>query len=175
MPTVVLPAKICEDFLKEVKQNTIKEIETLALLCGQRKGSISVVTHVIIPKQTGTKDRCEVSHDASEYSVAMTENNLVSFGWIHTHPTQDCFLSSIDVHTHCTYQDQTKEAVAIVCSISEEKNTAFHIPPEYLELVKNCPLSGFHPHTVTLYQAASHAIYDNEVIAEIIDLRSVII
>ena len=30
--------------------------------------------------------------------------SLYPLGWIHTHPTQTCFLSSVDVHTHCGYQ-----------------------------------------------------------------------
>ena len=29
---------------------------------------------------------------------------LIVLGWIHTHPRQGCFLSSVDVHTHCSYQ-----------------------------------------------------------------------
>ncbi len=29
---------------------------------------------------------------------------LYPLGWIHTHPTQTCFLSSVDVHTHCGFQ-----------------------------------------------------------------------
>lgn len=32
------------------------------------------------------------------------ERGLMPLGWIHTHPTQTCFLSSIDVHTQCGYQ-----------------------------------------------------------------------
>ena len=30
--------------------------------------------------------------------------SLYPLGWIHTHPSQSCFLSSVDVHTHCGYQ-----------------------------------------------------------------------
>lgn len=38
--------------------------------------------------------------------VEATESRggLFTLGWIHTHPTQSCFLSSIDMHTHCNYQ-----------------------------------------------------------------------
>ncbi len=39
---------------------------------------------------------------------------LYPLGWIHTHPTQTCFLSSVDVHTHAGYQTMLDEAVAIV-------------------------------------------------------------
>ena len=30
--------------------------------------------------------------------------NLIVIGWIHTHPSQDAFLSSVDMHMHCSYQ-----------------------------------------------------------------------
>jgi hypothetical protein len=29
---------------------------------------------------------------------------LYPLGWIHTHPSQTCFLSSVDIHTHCGFQ-----------------------------------------------------------------------
>ena len=43
-------------------------------------------------------------------------NNLVQLGWIHTHPSQDCFMSSYDVRTHLGFQIMVPEAVAIVVS-----------------------------------------------------------
>lgn len=33
-----------------------------------------------------------------------------------THPTQTAFLSSVDLHTHCSYQLMLPEAIAIVCA-----------------------------------------------------------
>ena len=39
---------------------------------------------------------------------------LLTLGWIHTHPTQTCFLSSVDLHTHFSYQIMLNEAIAIV-------------------------------------------------------------
>src|SRR5690348_7076016 len=42
------------------------------------------------------------------------KHSLLTFGWIHTHPNHDCFLSSVDMHTHCSYQFLLKEAVAVV-------------------------------------------------------------
>jgi proteasome lid subunit RPN8/RPN11 len=29
---------------------------------------------------------------------------IYPLGWIHTHPSQSCFMSSIDVHTQAGYQ-----------------------------------------------------------------------
>ena len=39
-----------------------------------------------------------------EIFEAQDSRSLYPLGWIHTHPTQTCFLSSIDVHTQCGYQ-----------------------------------------------------------------------
>ena len=36
--------------------------------------------------------------------------------WFQTHPTQTAFLSSVDLHTHCSYQLMLPEAIAIVCA-----------------------------------------------------------
>ena len=33
-----------------------------------------------------------------------------------THPSQTSFMSSVDLHTHCSYQLIMPEAIAIVCS-----------------------------------------------------------
>ena len=35
---------------------------------------------------------------------------------LQTHPTQTAFLSSVDLHTHCSYQLMMPEALAIVCA-----------------------------------------------------------
>lgn len=42
--------------------------------------------------------------------------DLLVLGWIHTHPTQTCFMSSRDLHTQSGYQVMMPESVAIVCA-----------------------------------------------------------
>ena len=44
------------------------------------------------------------------------KRSLYPLGWIHTHPTQTCFLSSVDVHTQCGYQ---------VCSLAKRVSHDF--------------------------------------------------
>jgi STAM-binding protein len=68
---------------------------------------------LIIPKQNGTSDTCDTvgEEDVVAYQI---EHDLISLGWVHTHPTQECFLSSVDVHTHYGYQAMLKEAIAVV-------------------------------------------------------------
>lgn len=38
------------------------------------------------------------------------------FCFLQTHPSQTAFLSSVDLHTHCSYQVMMPEAIAIVCA-----------------------------------------------------------
>jgi STAM-binding protein len=49
------------------------------------------------------------------FDYCMNED-LLLLGWIHTHPTQTCFMSSRDLHTHAGYQVMMPESVAIVCA-----------------------------------------------------------
>ncbi|RCH78520.1 hypothetical protein CU097_002343, partial [Rhizopus azygosporus] len=61
-----------------------------------------------------------------------------------THPTQSCFLSSVDLHTHCSYQLMLPEAIAIVCSPSQEPELT---DPPGLDIISNCKKQpAFHPH-----------------------------
>ena len=41
---------------------------------------------------------------------------LIFLFMLQTHPSQTAFLSSVDLHTHCSYQLMLPEAIAIVCS-----------------------------------------------------------
>ncbi len=50
--------------------------------------------HVRIGQALAEEETFEVQDSRSLYPL----------GWIHTHPSQSCFLSSVDVHTHCGYQ-----------------------------------------------------------------------
>jgi STAM-binding protein len=100
---------------------------------------------LIIPKQTGTPDTCTTENEEDLFDI-QDKHDLLTFGWIHvsfifikdtqqskrffniylsfffcnqTHPTQSCFLSSVDLHTHCSYQLMLPEAIAIVCAPSQ--------------------------------------------------------
>lgn len=63
----------------------------------------------------------ERSHSALSHSPRVTSVRVVvqcvtSDLCVQTHPTQTAFLSSVDLHTHCSYQLMLPEAVAIVCA-----------------------------------------------------------
>lgn len=68
---------------------------------------------MLVPKQTGTSETCTTTHEEEQLAF-QEDNDLMTLGWIHTHPTQSVFMSSLDLHTHAGYQMMLPEAVAIV-------------------------------------------------------------
>ena len=99
-------------------------------------------------------------------------------GWIHTHPTQTCFMSSRDLHTHSGYQVMLPESIAIVCAPSKEPEWGvFRLTdPPGLKTVLNCTQGGlFHPHDQeNIYTGAlrpGHVVEVNGLEFETVDLR----
>ncbi|XP_067343785.1 AMSH-like protease isoform X3 [Channa argus] len=64
-----------------------------------------------------------------------------------THPTQTAFLSSVDLHTHCSYQLMLPEAIAIVCAPKHNDIRVFRLTGPGMSEVSGCRLKGFHPHS----------------------------
>ncbi|CAN6717499.1 unnamed protein product [Malus baccata var. baccata] len=102
-----------EHFMKLAKSNTDKSLETCGILGGSLKNRKFYVTALIIPKQESTSNSCQATNEEEIFEV-QDKQSLFPLGWIHTHPTQSCFMSSIDLHTHYSYQIMLPEAVAIV-------------------------------------------------------------
>ena len=177
---VHLSFSLMQEFLRYALSNTRRGIET----CGILAGSLSpddarfTITALIIPKQEGTTDTVQALAE-EEIFEAQDSRALYPLGWIHTHPTQSCFLSSVDVHTQCGYQTMLDEAVAIVMAPSQTKNPmgVFRLTtPGGLSLVQQCPLRGFHAHPRTdtgqpLYEECSNVYLNERVGYEVIDLR----
>lgn len=118
--TIYLPKLLKKVFLDVVKPNTKKNLETCGILCGKLRQNAFFITHLVIPLQEATSDTCGTTDEASLFEF-QDKHNLLTLGWIHTHPTQTCFMSSVDLHTHCSYQLMLPEAIAIVMAPS--KNT----------------------------------------------------
>ncbi|EFA80464.1 MPN/PAD-1 domain-containing protein [Heterostelium album PN500] len=162
---VIIGAELFNDFMKMAENNTRRQIETCGILSGTLSNDVFKVTTLIIPKQEGTTDTCNTieEHELFEYQL---ENDLLTLGWIHTHPTQDCFLSAVDVHTHCSYQYLLQEAIAVV--ISPMANPNFGIfrltDPPGIQTVQKCKLKSFHPHPpvngVPIYTKVDHVEID---------------
>ncbi|KAL6532540.1 hypothetical protein OROGR_014510 [Orobanche gracilis] len=108
-----IPVKIMEDFLRLASQNTSKNLETCGVLAGSLRNRVFHITTLIIPKQESTSDSCQTLNEEEIFEV-QDRRSLFPLGWIHTHPTQTCFMSSVDLHTHYSYQVMLPEAIAIV-------------------------------------------------------------
>ena len=102
-------------FLRIAEPNTAKGLELCGLLCGQLYKNALFATRLLIPEQVCTENTCDTVNEERIWEFC-DEHDVLVMGWIHTHPTQTCFLSSRDLHTHAVYQVQLPESVAIVCA-----------------------------------------------------------
>ncbi|KAG2444596.1 hypothetical protein HXX76_001341 [Chlamydomonas incerta] len=171
---------LMEEFLHYARSNTARGIESCGILAGKLLAGDSTfaINTLIIPKQQGTTDTVQALNE-EEIFEAQFERELYPMGWIHTHPTQTCFLSSVDVHTQCGYQTMLDEAVAIVMAPSDRSKRCgiFRLStPGGLTLVQKCPLRGFHTHPPTdtgqeLYELCGHVFLNPRTKHEVLDLR----
>ncbi|KDN48538.1 JAB1/MPN domain-containing protein [Tilletiaria anomala UBC 951] len=183
-----VPASIIDHFVAIAYENTLANRETCGLLMGPARNLTDpnatslVVTHLTIPKQSATPDTCTTEHE-EEIMQFQDEAQVVTLGWIHTHPSQTCFMSSLDLHTHASYQMMLPEAIAIVCAPND--NPSFGLfrltSPPGLQTVISCRQPGlFHPHIKpdgtnipALYTDAwGHVTLEQADQLEIVDLRT---
>ncbi|ORY84420.1 hypothetical protein BCR37DRAFT_266623 [Protomyces lactucae-debilis] len=159
--TVFVPGTLRDKFLSIAASNTSRNLETCGILSGIVKANAYFVTHLIIPAQESTSDTCHTTDEVSLFTY-QDEHDLFTLGWIHTHPTQTCFMSSVDIHTHMSYQVMLPEAIAIVLSPSKQPDWGvFRLTdPPGMQAVKNCRQTGlFHPHDETnIYTDALHEV-----------------
>ncbi|KAK1939330.1 putative ubiquitin thioesterase [Phytophthora citrophthora] len=191
--TLEIPAGIIAQFTMLAASNTNQPpygIETCGILAGILHDRKLVITTLIIPKQEGSSDMCTMTNEEELYDFCFS-NELLTLGWIHvslllyevtaiawliTHPKQDCFLSSVDVHTQCGFQSILPEAVAIVVAPSDpHKNVGvFRLTePSGLQLIQNCNLTGFHTHPsqIEIYSDAFECKWMEQITAQLIDMR----
>jgi STAM-binding protein len=117
--TVFLPPTLRHQFLAAASQNTRLNLETCGILCGILKSNALFITRLVIPEQKSTSDTCETVNEQELFDYCDKEELMV-LGWIHTHPTQTCFMSSRDLHTHVGYQVMMPESIAIVCAPTKQ-------------------------------------------------------
>ncbi|KAJ2455899.1 hypothetical protein EV183_000515 [Coemansia sp. RSA 2336] len=159
MRPIQVPEGIFEEFIEIANANTLANLETCGILCGKQipGQEALVMTTLIIPKQKATSDTCVTEHE-EELFVEQMERDLITLGWIHTHPSQTCFMSSLDLHTQCSYQLMLPEAIAIVCSPQHQPRFGIFrlTDPTGIDTIQNCQeKSAFHPHD------SSKVIYTN--------------
>ncbi|XP_050905489.1 AMSH-like ubiquitin thioesterase 2 isoform X4 [Lathyrus oleraceus] len=124
---VHISMRLMEDFLDLAKENTEKDLETCGIL-----GAFL----------------CNATNEEEVFTI-FNERSLYPVGWIHTHPSQSCFMSSVDLHTQYSYQAMIPEAFAIVLAPTDTSRSCglFRITePDGMNILKNCPERGFHPH-----------------------------
>jgi len=176
--TLFLPSPLRHRFLSLASPQTAQNLETCGILAGTLLQNALFITHLIIPEQTSTPDTCEMTNEASLHTYCDT-HDLMVLGWIHTHPSQTCFLSSRDLHTHVWFQMQLPESVAIVCAPSKEPSWGvFRLTdPPGVGVVRACEKPGiFHPHEEgRLFTDAlgrpGHVVEYEELRFEVVDLR----
>ncbi|KAI9654729.1 MAG: hypothetical protein M1831_005316 [Alyxoria varia] len=192
--TVFLPSDIRSKFLRVSSHNTSRNLETLGILLGTLLRNAFFITHLVIPPQKSTSDTCEMLDEAvlhsfiEDYEKSSGGTDLLILGWIHTHPSQSCFLSSADLHTHVWYQSSLPESIAAVCAPSQpteyERWGVFRLTdPPGMGLVRSCKRTGlFHPHEGVGNDGiftdaagnwpAGHVIEHKNLEFEVADLRS---
>ncbi|KAK7348092.1 hypothetical protein VNO80_22641 [Phaseolus coccineus] len=173
-----IPVKMMEDFLRLASQNTRKNLETCGVLAGSLKKRVFHITTLIIPKQESTSDSCQTLNEEEIFEV-QDSLSLFPLGWIHTHPSQTCFMSSVDLHTHYSYQIMLPEAIAIVMAPTDTTSPhgIFHLSdPGGVSVIRNCQQRGFHPHEESsdgspIYEHCSHVYMNANLKFDVVDLR----
>ncbi|RAL47414.1 hypothetical protein DM860_013379 [Cuscuta australis] len=173
-----IPVQMMEDFLRLARANTIKNLETCGVLAGSLKNRVFHITTLIVPKQESTSDSCQTLNEEEIFEV-QDKLSLFPLGWIHTHPSQTCFMSSVDLHTHYSYQIMLPEAIAIVMAPTDESSPhgIFHLSdPSGISVIRNCQQRGFHPHEEPedgspIYEHCSHVYMNPNLKFDVVDLR----
>jgi len=181
--TLFLPPTMRTTFLRLAYKNTRSNLETCGFLAGTVISNALFVSKLIIPSQKATSDTCEMTDDSQLFDY-VDQHDLIVMGWIHTHPTQTCFMSSSDLHTHSGYQMMLAETVAVVCAPSQGDTLhggdwgVFRLTdPPGKSVILKCRKPGiFHPHEVdNLYtdavRPAGHVAEAPGLEFEVVDLR----
>lgn len=173
-----ISTSMMESFMKLAKSNTDKNLETCGILAGLLKNRKFYITALIIPKQEATSSSCQATNEEEIFEV-QDKQSLFPLGWIHTHPTQSCFMSSIDLHTHYSYQIMLPEAVAIVMAPTDSSRNhgIFRLTtPGGMSVIRQCQQRGFHPHNQPpdggpIYDTCTDVYMNPNLKFDVIDLR----
>ncbi|EQL38530.1 hypothetical protein RJZ56_004787 [Blastomyces dermatitidis] len=147
--TIFISPDLRKQFLYLAAPNTERNLETCGILCGSLISNAFFISKLLIPEQESTSDTCEMINESAIFDYCDSEDLMV-LGWIHTHPTQTCFMSSRDLHTQSGYQVMLAESIAIVCAPSKDPDWGvFRLTdPPGLKCVLACTQPGlFHPHS----------------------------
>ncbi|WDK18680.1 Mov34/MPN/PAD-1 family protein [Colletotrichum graminicola] len=175
---VFLPTQLRDTFLSIASENTRKGLEMCGILCGRPVNNALFISCLLIPEQKSTPDTCETENESSMLDYCINED-LLMVGWIHTHPTQTCFMSSRDLHTQAGYQVMMPESIAIVCSPRHQPSYGiFRLtnPPGLTHILQCTKSETFHQHSIdNLYTKAQnppgHVYHSDKLDFYVKDLR----
>jgi len=177
LKTVFLPSKLPLQFLQISSQNSQNNLETCGILCGSLSLNAFFITTLLIPSQESTPNTCQTLHEEDIFEY-IDSKDLFVLGWIHTHPSQSCFLSSVDLHTQNSYQIMLPEALAIVCAVKHGEVGQFRLTdPPGIGIITKCQKSGFHPHEESgIYKHCEskfggHVVVKDGLPFDVVDLR----
>ena len=175
LSAIYLPKNAVDEFLCYVSTNTDAEKESLGILMGKEIDGINTITTIFLPPQTISTDSCAPLEESHELRVQYTESShLIELGWIHTHPIQDQFMSSPDMHTTFNYQIQNKSSISIVVSAQEPNIQYYRLTATGMAELKKCerPGENFCNHPRSWYEVATHVVFiDEDESFEIADWR----
>jgi len=175
---VHISTRLMEHFLELAKDNTDNDLETCGILGAFLEKGTFYATTLIIPKQESTSGSCQAINEEEVFAI-QNEHSLYPVGWIHTHPSQSCFMSSVDLHTQYSYQAMLPEAFAIVMAPTDTSRSygMFRLSnPGGMSVLKECQETGFHTHKEVedgshIYEHCSNVYTNSNLRFEIFDLR----
>ncbi|KAI0259026.1 hypothetical protein BC834DRAFT_834252 [Gloeopeniophorella convolvens] len=173
---VNLPYDCLQRFISIGRINTERNRETCGLLLGRQKGKRYVMTTLLIPKQFSTHNACTIE-DEVDIAHFAKQRALVTLGWIHTHPTESCFMTSIDLHMQGIFQSVLPEAFAVVCSPKHSPNFRLYrlTDPSGIRTILSCEETNvLHTHPERqLYAPTDHVRIKaaGSMPMEVVDLR----
>ena len=78
---LVVPEALMPSFLSLAEPNTTVNVETCGFLAGRITRGRLVITHLVIPRQSGTADSCTTESE-EDFLAFLDDNNLITLGWV---------------------------------------------------------------------------------------------
>ena len=78
---VLVPNMLMGKFLSIAEPNTSSNIETCGFLTGKLSQNQFKITHLLIPKQSGTADSCVTSGEEAMFDY-QEKHDLITLGWV---------------------------------------------------------------------------------------------
>ena len=84
--------------LDTTEPNTAANIETCGFLAGKISQGKLVITHLVIPRQSGTPDSCTTENE-EDFLIFLDEHDLITLGWVSWQKNKLCICSFTDLGT----------------------------------------------------------------------------